>query len=110
MAKKPPQTTVTRPVPGALGTLLNAGGLRAELTITREDGAPLSAEDLASVEATCGVWELREARVNELIERAAALLPANRTPSGTLRAAVAALGGMQEKPAHAPRTSRKGSR
>lgn len=93
MVKK---ATATFSVPGQLGALLNAGHLRAQLQVTRADGAALDVDDLADVRATLEAWATRERRILEVIRRAARLVPASEAPpSKKILAAVAAAGGLR---------------
>ncbi|MFO0647995.1 MAG: hypothetical protein U0326_17280 [Polyangiales bacterium] len=107
MTKKDPATF---PVPGQLGALLNEGELRAEIRVTRADGAAPGREDLASVRATLEVWELREREIMDVIRRAAKLLPAREAlPSKKILAAVAEAGGLRA-PSKPRAKARKGAR
>lgn len=84
------------PVPGQLGVLLGASGLRAEIRVTRADGSAPDDEDQAAVRATLEVWELREREIMDVIRRAAKLLPASEAlPSKKILAAVAEAGGLR---------------
>lgn len=84
------------PVPGQLGELLGAGGLRAEIRVSRADGSAPDEQDQAAVRATLEVWELREREIMDVIRRAAKLLPASEAiPSRKILAAVAEAGGLR---------------
>ncbi len=76
------------PVPGKLGALLTAGGVSAEIVLTR-NGAPVGADELARAAAAAEMFALLEQRGDDAWNQVRAAL-ASVTP-----AAMAKRGGRQ---------------
>jgi hypothetical protein len=87
---KPAALDTTLPVPGALGAVLEACGVRAVLTVTDVSGAPLDPAALQVTRTMLAAWAERERRVDALVTAAAALAPGASHAASTLAAAAAA--------------------
>lgn len=76
------------PVPGKLGALLTAGGVSAEIVLTR-NGAPVGADELARASAAAEMFALLEQRGDEAWSQVRAALASVTPAAMTVDPAVA---------------------